>query len=165
MSLPVTPPDTTEVKTVLRDAVSYGTVQKMANLLGVSHSEISRQYDPNHDKKTPIAESLRHFAFLKMIDPEAFQIVKTYYLLTLEMLSDPAPATEKGLSTLLGDAAEKLNALQRARFIDARSENVQRELLLAIIGPLQQFQAGLGKQMDLKSDNKVEPFQRKANGS
>lgn len=154
MSALVTPPDTVEIKTVLHDAVSHGTMQKQANILGVSHSEISRQYDPNNDKRTPIAEAARHFWGLSVNDPEAYETVRTYFVLLLEAWACPVPTSDKGLSNLVGVAAEKLTDLQKARFIDGRSPAVQREETLAIITALQQFLSGLGKQLDLKSNVK-----------
>lgn len=152
MSVLVTPPDTFEIKTVLHDAVSHGTMQKMTRLFGhTSHSEISRQYDPNNEKRTPIAEAARHFWGLAENDPEAFKIVKTYFVMLLESWSEPIPVSSKSLSGLVGEAARKLNDLQEARFIDGGSEKIQREETLAIISALQQFLAGLGKQLELKS--------------
>lgn len=160
MSLFMTPPDTVEIKTVLRDAVSHGTVQKMANILGVSHSEISRQYDPNNEKKAAIAEAARHFWGLSINDPAAFETVKTYFVLLLESWAQPVPASDKGLSGLIGEAAQKLNDLQKARFIDGRSPAVQREETLAVITALQQFLSGLGKQLELKPGSNVKEIRR-----
>lgn len=162
MSVLVTPPDIVEIKTVLHDAISHGTMQKMANLFGhQSHSEISRQYDPNNDKKTPIAEAARHFWGLAANDPEAYRIVKTYYVMMLNSWAEPIATSEKSLSELIGEAAQKLNDLQRARFIDGRSEKVQREETLAIIAALQDFLAGLGKQLKLtEAESSVTPMKR-----
>jgi hypothetical protein len=146
----MTPPDTVQIKTILRDAVSHGTMQKMANILGVSHSEISRRFDPNQEKRAYIAESARELWGLACTDPEAYQIVKTYFVMLLESWAEPVPTSDKSLSGLVGEAAQKLNDLQKARFIDGRSETIQREETLAIISALQQFLTGLGKQLELK---------------
>lgn len=99
---------------------------------------------------TVLEKALRHFHALSIADPKAFLIIKTYFATVLETMADPVPVSDKGLSTLVGEAAEKLNDLQKARFIDGQSEKIQREETLAIISALQQFLAGLGKQLELK---------------
>jgi hypothetical protein len=154
-------PDTIEIKTILRNAVSHGTVTKVANILGVSAGDIAHRFDPSHDRKVNLAEGLRELWAIACSDPDAYQIVKTYLALLLDSWAEPVPTSEKSLSGLIGEAAEKLNNLQRARFIEGRSENVQREETLAVITSLQQFLAGLGKQLELKQG--VTPIKRTRN--
>lgn len=152
-------PDTIEIKTVLRDAVSHGTVAKVANILGVTPGDISHRFDPNNERKMNLTEGLREMWALALADPEAYRIVKTYCVMLMDSWAEPVPTSDKSLSGLVGEAAQKLIDLQTARFIDNRSENAQREEALAIITALQQFLAGLGKQLELKNQA-VTPIKR-----
>jgi hypothetical protein len=169
MSVPVapiqtsekTPPDTTEIKTVFQDAIKYGAAQKIARYLGISHSVVSDRFNRNNDKKLYIAEAAREFWAIASADPEAYQVVKTYFVMLLDSWAESIPTTDKSLSGLVGEAAEKLNDLQRARFIDGGSPKVQREETLAIISALQQFLTGLGKQMELRNESQVTPMKRR----
>lgn len=149
MSLLTPLPDAIEIKTVCNDAPSHGTIAQVANILGASPGDVSNRFNPNHERKVYLAEGAREAWAIANADPNAYRIIKTYYVMMLNSWAEPIATSEKSLSELIGEAAQKLNDLQRARFIDGRSEKVQREETLAIIAALQDFLAGLGKQLKL----------------
>lgn len=162
MSVLVTPPDTKEIKTILQDSISHGSVQKIANILGVSHSVISNRFNRNREEKVYIAEAAREFWAMACADPEAYEIVKAYFFTLLDSWGKPAPASDKGLSDVLIEVHEKLNELDRARFVEGASVKVQRQDASEVIAKMAQFIAGLGKQLELTGESEVSRFQRKA---
>lgn len=156
-----TAPNIVEIKTLLRDAISHGTVGKIANILGVTPGDISHRFDPNNPRKDIMAEGAREGWAIACADPAAWRIIKTYFILLFNSWDEPVPATDKGLSNLIGDAAQKLNDLQTARFIEGRSGHVQRDEALAVIAALQQFLSGLEQQLELK-DSDASRFGKRA---
>lgn len=158
MSLLIPLPDAIQIKTVCNDALSHGSIAQFANIIGASPGDASNRFNPNHERKLYLAEGAREAWAIANADPNAYRIIKTYYVMMLNSWAEPVATSEKSLSELIGEAAQKLNDLQRARFIDGRSEKVQREETLAIIAALQDFLAGLGKQLQLTSE--VSPIRK-----
>lgn len=143
-------PDINEIKCLLHDIVSRGTQAKIANFLGVSAADFSHRCNPDHDRKPGLVEGLREAWAIAAVDQEAYRKLKAYLDGLLESWTEQAKPTEKNLSGLLGDAAQQITELQRARFIENKPVHDQLEQALAVKVAIDQFIAGLGNQFELK---------------
>ena len=140
-------PDQHELKCLLSDIVKHGNKTKVANILGVSPSDISQRFDAeNETRKLALAEGLREVWAICGADQEAGRKLRSYIEGLFDCWLDSVKVTDKNLSCLLSDASQDALSLLRARSIDGKPVHVQREQALAVRATIDQFIAGLESQ-------------------
>jgi hypothetical protein len=153
-------PDLAKLKALLRDIVSHGDQADVANILGCTRKDVSNRFAPESDRKPGLYEGLREAWALSAVNPEAARTLRAFIDGLFDSWLDPVMATEKNLSTLVGDANQEAGDLVRAR-LENKPARQQREQALALRATVDQFIAGLDNQFELRSETAKFPQRAK----
>lgn len=143
-------PDMAKLKTLLSDLISSGDQVDIANILGCTRQDISNRFRTDSERKPGLYEGLREAWALSAVNPEAARKLRAFIDGLFDSWLDPVTATEKNLTTLVGDASQEATDLVRAR-LESKPSHVQREQALALRATIDQFIAGLDNTFELRS--------------
>jgi hypothetical protein len=136
------PPNQYATERLLSDAVSHGDKSKLADVLGVSLSEISQQMNPEEPKKSDYYRFKRMLWALVGINPEAARLVFSDLEASMDAWTGDPKAGERNLSALTAKVLKETGDLITAR-LEGQSAHVIRKETLEVKSAADQVLAAI----------------------
>src|SRR5687768_14833594 len=99
-------PSINAIKILLRDILSHGDQEEVANILGVKPAELSRRFQVDGDRKPALYEAMRDAWAITATNQDAGWKLKAAIDELFDGWLEPVKATDKTLTTLIREAQE-----------------------------------------------------------